>query len=306
MTGVELKPQAERQLPLGEETFLDHIGHFVASPDAASKGLTEAGFFATPVSIQEDGGKLTGTGNVTAMMERGYIEVLFKTADTPLGREFDTARARYPGLHLIAFAVSDAKAASAQLAATGFKTRPIVELRRPVATETGTAEAAFTVARIEDGEMREGRIQFLTHHTEDSVWQKRWLKHRNGARGLIDALIAVGDVDEAAARYVRFLRREAVPTNMGRGIFLERGGVQLMNANAFAKLSGIAAPSLPFIGGYGVRVDSLKTTAAELKSGGLSFDLRDRMLIARFPSELGTGVWLFVEQARDLPWRRSS
>jgi hypothetical protein len=306
MAGVQIKQQIERQLPKAEEMFLDHIGHFVASPEAASKGLTRAGFFATPVSIQEDGGKLTGTGNVTAMMERGYVEVLFKTADTALGREFDIARARYPGLHLIAFAVGDAKAASAQLAATGFKTRPIVELRRPVATETGTAEAAFTVARVEDGEMREGRIQFLTHHTEDSVWQKRWLKHKNGARGLVDALIAVGDVDEAAARHVRFLRHEAVPTNLGRGIFLERGGVQLMNANAFSKLTGLSVPSLPFIGAYAVRVESLKTAAAELKAGGLPFDLRDRMLITRFPTELGTGAWLFVERADDLPWRRNS
>ena len=306
MAGVQIKEQAERQLPLGEEIFLDHIGHFVASADAASKGLSKAGFFATPVSIQEDGGKLTGTGNVTGMMERGYIEVLFKTADTPLGREFESARARYPGLHLIAFAVADAKGASAQLAATGFKVRPIVELRRPVATETGTAEAAFTVARVEDGEMREGRIQFLTHHTEASVWQKRWLRHKNGASGLIDALIAVNDVDEAAARYVRFLKHEAVPTNLGRGIFLERGGVQLMNANAFAKLVGLAAPSLPFIGAYSVRVDSLATAARELKASGLDFQLRERMLITRFPLELGIGAWLFVEQASDLPWRRNS
>ena len=51
---------------------------------------------------------LTGTGNVTAMFSRGYIETLFKTADTPIGRELDSAMARYPGVHLAAFAVADA------------------------------------------------------------------------------------------------------------------------------------------------------------------------------------------------------
>src|SRR5260221_2655708 len=167
MAGLPINQQAGRQLPVAEEIFLDHIGHFVADAGAASRALARAGFFTTPISIQEDGGKLTGTGNITAMMERGYIEVLFKTADTALGREFDQARARYTGLHLIAFSVADAKGVRAQLASTGFKVRPIVEVRRPVATETGTAEAAFTVARAEDGEMREGRSQFLTHHTED-------------------------------------------------------------------------------------------------------------------------------------------
>ena len=53
---------------------------------------TRAGFAPTPVSVQvaPDGGP-TGTGNVCAMMTRGYMEVLFKTADTPLGREFEAA-----------------------------------------------------------------------------------------------------------------------------------------------------------------------------------------------------------------------
>ena len=200
---------AERQLPLAAETFLDHVGHFVPDADAASRALTRAGFAPAPKSIQMADGQLTGTGNVTAMLERGYIEVLFKTADTPLGREFDASMARYAGLHLIAFAVADAKAAQAQLAANGFRVRPIVELRRPVATASGEATAAFTVARIDEGQMREGRIQYLTHHTEDAVWQPRWLAHPNGAKALIDIVVAVADVDEAAARYVRFLGREA-------------------------------------------------------------------------------------------------
>jgi hypothetical protein len=298
---------AERQLPVGEEIFLDHVGHFVADAEAASRAMTRAGFAPTPISIQSDGGQLTGTGNVTAMMQRGYIEVLFKTADTALGREFEQARARHSGLHLIAFAVADAKAARDQLASTGFRVRPIVELRRPVATATGEAEAAFTVTRVEDGEMHEGRIQYLTHHTEDAVWQKRWLAHKNGAKALLDVVVAVSDVDEAAARYVRFLRHEAVPTNMGRGIFLERGGVQLVNGASFSRLlPGTAVPSLPFIGAYAVRVNSLAVAGRELRASGLRVEERGPMLAAAFPAELGVGAWLFVEHATDLPWRSRS
>src|SRR6202051_325966 len=93
--------EVDRQLPLGEEIFLDHVGHFVADPQAASRALARAGFAPTPISIQGNpapsGGppRPTGTGNVTAMLDRGYLEVLFKTADTALGREFDAAMARY-------------------------------------------------------------------------------------------------------------------------------------------------------------------------------------------------------------------
>ena len=295
---------AERQLALQAETFLDHVGHFIPDADAASAALTRAGFAPAPKSIQVADGQLTGTGNVTAMLERGYIEVLFKTADTPLGREFDASMARYAGLHLIAFAVADAKAASAQLAANGFRVRPIVELKRPVATATGEATAAFTVARIDEGQMREGRIQYLTHHTEDAVWQKRWLAHPNGAKALLDVVVAVADVDEAAARYVRFLGHEAVPTNIGRGIFLERGGVQLVNAASLARLlPRVTAPPLPFIAGYAIRVDSLDAAERALRSGNVPAERSARMLLAPFPSGLGQGAWLFVERASDLPWR---
>ena len=298
---------AERQLPLAGETFLDHVGHFIPDADAANEALARAGFAPAPKSIQTVDGQLTGTGNVTAMLERGYIEVLFKTADTPLGREFDASMARYAGLHLIAFGVADAKASSTKLAANGFRVRPIVELKRPVATATGEATAAFTVARIDEGQMREGRIQYLTHHTEDAVWQKRWLTHPNGAKALIDVIVAVDDVDEAAARYVRFLAHEAVPTNIGRGIFLERGGVQLVNAASLARLlPRVVAPPLPFIAGYVIRVDSLDAAERARRSGNVPAGRSGRMLIAPFPSELGRGAWLFVERAGDLPWRARS
>src|SRR5688500_3156095 len=130
---------AERQLPLAGETFLDHVGHFVADADAANRALVRAGFAPAPKSLQVADGQLTGTGNVTAMLQRGYIEVLFKTAVTALGREFDASLARYHGLHLIAFAVADANAAHARLGANGFRVRPVVELRRPVPTASGEA-----------------------------------------------------------------------------------------------------------------------------------------------------------------------
>src|SRR5262249_17315941 len=109
--------EVDRQLPIGDEIFLDHVGHFVRDRDAASRALARAGFAPTPVSVQVNpdpagsGPQLTGTGNVTAMFARGYIEVLFKTADTPLGRELDLRLARYGGVHLAAFAVADAAAA---------------------------------------------------------------------------------------------------------------------------------------------------------------------------------------------------
>lgn len=303
---------ADRQLPIGNEIFLDHIAHWVPDQAAATDAMTRAGFAPTPVSIQTNPGPNgasvpAGTGNITAMLPRGYIEVLFKTSETPLTREFDAGVARYPGLHLMAFAVADARAASERIARAGFRTAPLVALRRPVGTENGTTEAAFTVARVVPGEMAEGRIQMLTHHTEDAVWQKRWLTHANGATQLIDAVAVVADLNEAAARYRRFLDRQPVITALGQSFFLDRGGVQLVDAATFTRLvPAVPVPGLPFVGAYALRTGSLIATANVLRARGLRFEQRDRMLFVPFPPALGQGAWIFVEQLTDLPWRAKS
>src|SRR6266700_8312768 len=216
--------EVDRQLPLGEEIFLDHVGHFAPDCEAAGHAFVRCGFAPTPVSVQVNpGGTLTGTGNVCAMLPRGYIEVLFKTAATPLAAELDLSMARYRGVHLAAFAVADAGKAHARLGAAGFALRQLVYMHDTVTTETGPATAAFSVARVERGAMAEGRIQILTHQTEDAVWQKRWLAHPNGAHALASVVIVVADLEEAAARFARFTGRRAMPTRPGQVVALDRG-----------------------------------------------------------------------------------
>lgn len=294
--------EVDRQLPGGDEIFLDHVGHFVPDPDAASHALARVGFATAPVSIQVNpdpaGGtpQLTGTGNVTAMFARGYIEVLFKTADTPLGRQLDAGLSRYGGVHLAAFSVADAATAHARLAASGFRTQPLVQMQRPVDTGDGPGTAAFTLARVEAGEMPEGRIQILTHRTEHTVWQPRWLSHPNGAVGLTNLMIAVADVDEAAQRFARFTGRKAAPSESGQTVTLDRGHVELITADAFAQmLPEVPIPSLPFSGAYGIRVKSLTAVEAMLRQGGLTTRRGEQKLVAIFPEEIGQGAWLFSE-----------
>jgi glyoxalase-like protein len=296
-----LTSAADRQLPRGEEIFLDHVAHFVRDRDAASRALARAGFAPTPVSIQvnpaPDGtSRLTGTGNVTAMLPRGYIEALFKTADTPLGGELEAALARYGGVHLAAFAVADAAAAHRRLADAGFRLQPLVEMRRPVETGGPPGTAAFTLARLKPGQMPEGRIQILTHRSEAMVWQPRWLSHPNGALALTHIVIAVSDPHDAAGRFARFTGRQATRSTIGQTIALDRGRVELVTADAFARrLPEIAIPSLPFVGAYGIRVASLARLDDLLRGAGLPTLRSEHDLVAPFPAELGHGAWLFTE-----------
>ncbi len=275
----------DRQLPRADEIFLDHLAHFVPDAEAASRALARTGFAPTPISVQvnpdPDGApRPTGTGNVTAMFARGYIEVLFKTSDTPLAREFEAGLAQHAGVHLVAFAVADAAAARRRLAETGFRVRPLVEMQR----------------LVEPGEMPQGRIQILTHRTERVVWQPRWLLHPNGAWALMRVLVAVADVAEAARRFAHFTGRAPAPTPFGQTIELDRGRVDLLPADVFAHLlPEVPIPSLPFVGAYEIRVKSLPLASGLLMRAGLTVRQRDRDLIAVFPPELGHGAWLFAE-----------
>ena len=230
----DARSAADRQLPIADEIFLDHVGHFVRDPEAATRALVRAGFAPTPVSIQvnpaPDGApRLTGTGNTTAMFARGYIEALFHTADTPLGRELTAAMGRYPGVHLAAFAVPDAATAHRRLTDAGFHMQPLVQMERPVDTGGAPGTAAFTLARVQPGEMPEGRIQILTHRTEAMVWQPRWLSHPNGAVALTSITVVAADVGEATRRFARFTGRDPTPSQFGQMIELDRGRVELVS-----------------------------------------------------------------------------
>jgi len=279
----------------------------VAAAEPASRALERAGFAPTPPSIQFDAAaRLTGTGNVTAMLGEGYIEVLFQTADTALGRQFAAALSRHAGIHLAAFAVADATRAHARLSAAGFRMLPLARMERGVATASGNAVAAFSVVRVEPGVMPEGRIQMLTHHTEEAVWQERWLSHPNTATALIDVVIAVTDVQEAAGRFGRFCGRAAEQINGGAIVRLDRGAVVLVDRDALASLlPEVPVPALPFMAGYAIGVQSLRSATAIVQRARLPWRAFAGGIVASLPDELGVGAFIFVESAAALPWRRS-
>jgi len=177
-------------------------------------------------------------------------------------------------------------------------------MQRPVDTETGPAVAAFTIARVEPGVMPEGRVQMLTHQAEQAVWQPRWLTHPNGAVALMDVVIAVADVGEAAQRFAFFTGRPVVANALGRAVALDRGRVQIMDRASFAALlPEIPVPSLPFIGAYAILVVSLDAAEETLRARGMTARRHGSLLIAPFPRELGLGAWVFAETASALPWR---
>src|SRR5438105_1674821 len=127
------------QLPSPGAVFLDHVAHFVPAMDAAAQALERCGFRLTPFTAQtnrEEGETIpAGTANRCAMLQRGYVEILIATVDTPLARQLTGRLARHVGVHLAAFSTPDAAGEHDRLAAAGFPVLPLVDMRRPVMTD---------------------------------------------------------------------------------------------------------------------------------------------------------------------------
>ena len=202
-----------RQQPEGDEIFLDHIGWFVPDMDAASRALERLGFILTPYSVHGDRDPVTGalrpvgTANRLIMLEQGYLEILTPVGDvdTPVARHMRaTLAARGAGVHLIALTVADAARKAAALAASGFTLQPTVNLRRTLEAANGdNAEVAFTVIRPAFEQFPECRMQVLTHHTPEHMWQARYMAQPNGIVGLDGVALEVPDVAETSARIAK-------------------------------------------------------------------------------------------------------
>src|SRR5437763_2864764 len=264
------------QLPQPGAVFLDHVAHFVPEMAAAAAALERCGFRLTPFTAQTnrvDGGAVpAGTGNRCAMLEEGYVEILTATGETELARQLCERIADHVGLHLAAFSSADAAAEHRRLLAAGFATLPLVDMRRPVATETGSEDARFTIARIAHRSMPEGRVQFLTHHTEKLVWRDGFLDHPNGAQALTGLWIAAADPAEAAERIARFTGRPARRAGEVTTIALERGAIHIARPPYLSQSLGItAAGTLPCFVAAQIAVASLAEITRHLAAAGVAF-----------------------------------
>jgi hypothetical protein len=179
--------------------------------------------------------------------------------------------ADHTGLHLAAFSSADAGAEHRRLAQAGFATLPLVDMRRPVATESGSEDARFTIARIAHGSMPEGRVQFLTHHTEPLVWREGFLDHPNGAQALTGLWVAAEVPADPAARFARFTGREPRRAGEVTTIVLDRGAVHIASPRYLREAFGIGVDgTLPCFVAAQIAVANLAELETCLGAAGLS------------------------------------
>ena len=267
------------QTPGSDEIYLDHVGWFVPDMQTAAPRFEALGFPLTPFTIhmneRSDGSRVpSGTANRCGMIHRGYLEVLTRIPDvnSPVTAQMEAGLARYTGLHLIAFTVSDTAEKTMRLAEAGFAPDPPVALRRPMRLDAGgEGMAAFSVIRLPNEAMAEGRVQVLSQDTPDVVWQPSVTADANGAAMLSGILICAADPMETARRYERFTGKVAEVLGDGFLISLDRGEIAICSSGECAVIiPDIEIPDLPFIAAVSVVSDNIAKTRGYLTANGIS------------------------------------
>lgn len=298
----------DRQLPRGDEIFLDHVGYFTHDLMEGGAALKRLGFQVSQINVQtnDDGtGQLvpSGTSNRLARLRRGYLELLAPTHDTPLGRQARAALARYAGIHLIALSHDNIPAQHHRLTALGFGMQDVVHLRRHDVTLPGTPEVAWSVLRPKPGVMPEGRIQFTKSHNPEHVWRPELTRHANAADGLGDILLCVCDRGEAAARFSPYTGRAPVEESERSVIALERGRLVFVEpGQAQRMLPGFEHPALPFMAGQALRSADIACTRAVLEANGVSPQYADAELVCVGPADALGATMLFYAATVSDPW----
>jgi catechol 2,3-dioxygenase-like lactoylglutathione lyase family enzyme len=298
----------DRQLPQGEEVFLDHVGYFVADLEAAGRALERLGFRVSPVNLQQNAdaaGTLrpSGTSNRIALLRRGFIEMLAATHQTPLADQLRQSLARYAGIHLIALSHGDIPRQCERLTAAGFRMQEVVRLRRHKQTPQGVREVAWSVLRPEPGEMPEGRVQFALCHTPELTWPDDAPVPENGADALTDLLLCVADRREAAERFGRYVGRSpaheanisTVPLDRGRLLFVEP-------AETGHVLPSFVPPAVPYMAGQALRSDVSRAREVLAKRGVQPLFADDELVCIGPADALGSYL-LFHGVSVNEPWR---
>lgn len=188
---------------------LDHVGIVVRDLDRAARSYAAMGFQLTPLARQSgpvrpgEPPQPWGSANRCVMLRQGYIEILSLLDPALYDNQLKGFLARHEGIHVLALGINDAPRHVERLRAAGFAGIDLKPLQRPAATPAGERLARFQRVPLPPDAAPEGRVQLVEHLTPELLWQPHLLDHPNRGVALVETVLAVDDVDEAASRYER-------------------------------------------------------------------------------------------------------
>ncbi|GAA1688222.1 VOC family protein [Glycomyces endophyticus] len=294
-------------------TGIHHIGLVVRDMEAALETFRHLGFHvgapAYPALPPRPGAapEPVGAGNTHADFPRSFIELLafapkdparlpasaklipLQVPDDRLAATRAVVKQTLGGLarrlregegaHILVFGTRDAAETAERLAAAGVRTSGALGAQRPVATAEGTRLADVRFLEIHDaasasfGMVGEGRVGAAEDAPADLLDAQLGTEHPNGAVGVVEALICVGNDRRRSTieRYGRYLGRDPVSEGSASVFAAGSGRLVLTTPRDLAeRLPGAVPRQIPGVAAYTVAVGDLDDTVAYLRSRGVT------------------------------------
>jgi len=283
-------------------TRIDHP--VIAVRDMAESGAryTRLGFTVPPRGSHVE----WGTGNWCIMFPDDYLELRGILDPKRFIMHLDEYLKRHgEGLMGVALGTVGAEESHRLLTANGIKAKPARPLTRNFELPGGWVQPKFKLTFPEADEI-EGLIHVVLceHLTPELIRKPEYLRHANGATGVLSMAGAVADLARVAAKQRRLLGEAAIRTD-GEGVHATLPSSQeihLFREEALRARYGSDLPArfpeLPVLAVTTLAVDDLAKTAAALDAGKIAHTrtAQDRI---RVPAREACGMVLeFVQLAR--------
>lgn len=176
---------------------LDHVViNTLFDMDRAAALMSQLGFTLTPRGYHS-----LGSINHLMMFAQDYLELIGLPLGTDKLRKDVLESPR--GLNGLVFKVSDADAAGRALRASGLAMVEPQSFSRPVTIDGVEHLARFRTVRAAPDVFEAGRVYYCQHFTPELVWNRPWMSHSNGVRGLNEMVIVTANAEVDVPRYAK-------------------------------------------------------------------------------------------------------
>lgn len=266
---------------------LDHAGVIVRDLASMARRWEDMGFLLSPESRQR--GRLPGrdeagpwaTANRCAIFDDGYLE-LIGTVDPLAHNPWLSFLQRREGMHILALRVDSADdtwAALQQAPSLAAAFSAPVQRERVLDVTGEQRTMRFRNIFSRDERCPEARLILIEHQTPDYLWQPRYLRHPNGARGLAGVFLCCNltgrDSPDHPCNRLERLTGAQVVAQADDALHLrtpDGHDFHVLSPGGFAVRFGVAPMACPGYLGAAVRFDDRERAAALMAAAGASIE----------------------------------
>lgn len=270
---------------------LDNVVVAVRDLDAAGETFRRLGFVPTPRGHHPE----WGTANLCLMFPDDYLELIAAEGPGAEAAQVRTFVARREGAMELSFATADGAASAQSLRAAGLAVGTPRSLSRRLDDADGTT-LMFSELPLPPGATPGVTARLVQHLTRERLRFAEWLRHPNGATGIVSVTVVVDEPAHLAPAWDGvFGPHAATPTDQTLAVHTGRGLIFLTRPEDLTQLHPDAEldepPPPPAIVAVTLRVADTDAAARLLADEGVEFT-RDAEGTVRVPPSEACGVYL--------------